>query len=121
MEPHTVGPASRAPSMNIGRLAVVAWTTSMALGGCGTAATSPQGASPVTPVAAAAEQTSAALVTEGQKIFRFDTFGDEQVWTDKLRLHEVVEKNVDPTTALKVGLKVDAEVLPPGILQKVDL
>jgi len=28
---------------------------------------------------------------------------------------------VDPTTALKVGLKVDADVLPPGILGKVDL
>ena len=36
-------------------------------------------------------------------------------------MHEVVEKNVDPTTALKVGLKVDADVLPPGILEKVDL
>ena len=61
------------------------------------------------------------LVAEGQRIFRFDTFGDEQLWTDKLRLHEVVEKNVDPTTALKVGLKVDADVLPAGILEKVDL
>jgi hypothetical protein len=38
-----------------------------------------------------------------------------------LRLNEVVEKNVDPTTALKVGLKVDADVLPAGILEKVDL
>jgi hypothetical protein len=28
---------------------------------------------------------------------------------------------VDPTTALTVGLKVDADVLPPGILKKVDL
>jgi mono/diheme cytochrome c family protein len=36
-------------------------------------------------------------------------------------LHEVVEKSVDPETALKVGLKVDAEALPPGILEKVDL
>ncbi len=61
------------------------------------------------------------MVAEGQKVFRFDTFGDEQFWTDKLRMHEVVEKNVDPTTALKVGLKVDAAVLPPGILEKVDL
>jgi mono/diheme cytochrome c family protein len=69
-------------------------------------------------VASAAEPD---LVSEGQKIFRFDTFGDEQLWTDKLGLHKVVEKSVDPTTALKVGLKVDAEVLPPGILQKVDL
>jgi hypothetical protein len=28
---------------------------------------------------------------------------------------------VDPTTALKVGLKVDADVLPAGILEKADL
>jgi len=60
-------------------------------------------------------------ITEGQRVFRFDTFGDEVVWTDKLRLHEVIEKSVDPTTALKVGLKVDSEVLPEGLLKKVDL
>jgi mono/diheme cytochrome c family protein len=61
------------------------------------------------------------LLASGQQIFRFETFGDEQLWTDTLRMHEVVEKSVDPTTALKVGLKVDADVLPPGILEKVDL
>jgi mono/diheme cytochrome c family protein len=61
------------------------------------------------------------LVSEGQKVFRFDTFGDEQLWTDKLGLHKVVEEKVDPTTALKVGLKVDADALPPGILDKADL
>ncbi|MEO8016214.1 MAG: c-type cytochrome [Pseudomonadota bacterium] len=61
------------------------------------------------------------LVSDGKKIFRFDTFGDEQLWTDKLGLHKVVEANVDPTTALKVGLKVDAEALPPGTLEKADL
>ena len=65
--------------------------------------------------------TPAALVADGQRVFRFDTFGDEQLWTETLRLHEVVEKSVDPTTALKVGLKGDADVLPPGILEKVDL
>ena len=64
---------------------------------------------------------SPATIAEGQRIFRFDTFGDEQLWTDTLRLHEVIQKQVDPTTALKVGLKVDADALPPGILQKVDL
>src|SRR5215204_4785684 len=63
----------------------------------------------------------AALVSEGKKIFRFDTFGDEQLWTDKLGMHRVVEQNVDPTTALNVGLKVDAEALPPGILEEADL
>jgi hypothetical protein len=67
------------------------------------------------------ESTSPALVAEGQRVFRLDTFGDEQIWTDKLRQNEVVEKNVDPTTALKVGLKVDADVLPRGVLDKVDL
>jgi hypothetical protein len=30
--------------------------------------------------------------------------------------NKVVEHNVAPTTALKVGLKVDADVLPKGIL-----
>src|SRR5687768_10856767 len=28
---------------------------------------------------------------DGQSIFRFDTFGDEQLWTDVLRMHEVVQ------------------------------
>ena len=58
---------------------------------------------------------------DGKAIFRHSTFGDEQKWTDQLRLHEVIAKAVDPKTALKVGLKVDAEALPPGILDKADL
>lgn len=56
------------------------------------------------------------LVAEGQQIFRFDTFGDEAKWTDTLRMHEVIAKSVDPATALSVGLKVDAEALPPAVL-----
>ena len=32
-----------------------------------------------------------------------------------------MERSVDPTTALKVGLKVDSDALPPNILQRVDL
>jgi mono/diheme cytochrome c family protein len=100
-------------------LAVVVFAAGTTLVGCATTDTSKDGTAAAAPPAQ--EQPSAALLAEGQKIFRFDTFGDEQLWTDKLRLHEVVEKSVDPTTALKVGLKVDADVLPPGILQKVDL
>ncbi|WP_296912801.1 c-type cytochrome [Polaromonas sp.] len=65
----------------------------------------------------AAEQ--AALVAQGKDIFRFDTFGDETQWTDKLRLHETISAKVDPTTALSVGLKVDAEVLPPAVVQGI--
>jgi cytochrome c5 len=56
-----------------------------------------------------------ALVAAGQQTFRYDTFGDETKWTDTLRLHEAVSA-VDPTTALSVGLKVDAEALPPTVV-----
>jgi cytochrome c553 len=58
---------------------------------------------------------------DGQQIFRFDTFGDESFWTDTLRMHEVIQAAVDPATALAVGLKVDADALPPGILASADL
>jgi len=58
----------------------------------------------------------AALVAEGQQTFRFDTFGDEAKWTDALRIHEAIAAAVDPTTALAVGLKVDAEALPPAVV-----
>jgi mono/diheme cytochrome c family protein len=61
------------------------------------------------------------LIRSGREIFRSDTFGDERFWTDTLRMHEVIAAAVDPTTALRVGLKVDAEKLPAGILQTVDL
>jgi mono/diheme cytochrome c family protein len=57
-----------------------------------------------------------ALAKQGQDIFRFDTFGDETKWTDQLRMHEVIAAAVDPTTALAVGLKVDAEALPAAVV-----
>ena len=52
---------------------------------------------------------------DGLQIFRHDTFGDEQLWTDVLRMHEVVA-TLSPATALKVGLKVDVEALPPHVI-----
>jgi len=51
---------------------------------------------------------------KGQAIFRYDTFGDEQLWTDVLRMHEVIA-TVPPATALAVGLKVDVEALPRAV------
>ena len=68
-----------------------------------------------------AQSGGRALVQAGKEIFRFDTFGDEKFWTDTLRMHEVIAAAVSPVTALSVGLKVDAEALPPGILGVVDL
>ena len=55
-----------------------------------------------------------------QATFRYDTFGDEALWTDVLRMHEVV-MTISPETALAVGLKVDAEALPEGFLESADL
>jgi mono/diheme cytochrome c family protein len=57
-----------------------------------------------------------AVVAQGKQTFRFDTFGDESLWTDALHLHEVIRAAVDPVTALSVGLKVDAEALPAGVV-----
>jgi hypothetical protein len=61
-----------------------------------------------------------ASASEGQQIFRHDTFGDEQFWTDELRMHEVIP-TVPPTTALEVGLKVDADAVPAEVLASADL
>ena len=55
------------------------------------------------------------LVAAGQQVFRHDTFGDEILWTDQLRMHEVMETGVSPRTALQVGLKVDADALPQAV------
>src|SRR6185436_19285178 len=62
---------------------------------------------------------------DGRAIFRYDTFGDEQLWTDVLRMHEVIP-TVDPKTALAVGLKVDVDALPNSVVAalkagKIDL
>jgi hypothetical protein len=57
---------------------------------------------------------------DGQQIFRFDTFGDEQLWTNVLRMHDVVAR-VDPATALSVGLKVDVDALPPQVVSALSM
>ena len=63
----------------------------------------------------AAANMSPQNLAAGREIFRFDTFGDEQFWTDTARMHEVVQKSVSPKTALSVGLKVDAEAIPADV------
>jgi len=66
-------------------------------------------------------------VEQGEKIFRFDTFGDQAFWGDTLKLHQAIEgaalggvgTGVSPKTALSVGLKVDADALPSNVLQQL--
>jgi mono/diheme cytochrome c family protein len=67
------------------------------------------------------ESAAPAQANNGKEIFRFDTFGDEQFWTDTLRMHEVIQSSVSPATALGVGLKVDSAALPPNFLSTHDL
>jgi len=59
-------------------------------------------------------QTSA----DGKSIFRFDTYGDEQLWTDTLQMQKVIA-NVSPRTALSVGLKVDSDALPQAVINAI--
>ena len=60
-----------------------------------------------------------AAQSDGQRIFRFETFGDEKFWTDTARMNEVVQSSVSPNLALKVGLKVDADAIPPEVAQAI--
>jgi mono/diheme cytochrome c family protein len=67
------------------------------------------------------------MFEQGRQIFRFDTFGDEAFWTDKLQLHKAIEganhggsgSGVSPKTALAVGLKVDMDALPAALVEQV--
>ena len=63
-------------------------------------------------------QVSGAKPLDGQQIFRFDTFRDEQLWTDVLRMHEVLP-TLTPEIALGAGLKVDSEALPPPVVAAI--
>lgn len=68
---------------------------------------------------AAAGGANSQLVKDGQNVFRYWTFGDEQVWTDTLKMNQVIESKVDPATALSVGLKVDMDALPQAVVNGV--
>ena len=67
------------------------------------------------------------MVTEGRRIFRFDTFGDEAFWGGALKLHQAIEgakaggigAGVSPKAALSVGLKVDADALPQAVVEGI--
>jgi len=67
------------------------------------------------------------MMEEGRRIFRYDTFGDEAYWSDKLKLHRAIagEKlggvgpGLSPKAALSVGLKVDMDALPADLVEKV--
>ncbi len=67
------------------------------------------------------------MLVEVRNTFRFDTFGDEAFWGDKLQLHKAIEGSkfggvgagLSPTAALGLGLKVDADALPQSLVEQV--
>lgn len=82
---------------------------------------------------AAAKQVQQ-YIADGKKIFRFDTFGSEEFWGGKLKLHQAlagaklggVGPGLSPKKALELGLKVDMEAVPKEVAAaikagKVDL
>ena len=72
-------------------------------------------------------QNSQRMMDEGRQIFRYDTFGDEVFWSDKLKLHQAIQgsqfggvgSGVSPKTALAVGLKVDMDALPQSLVNQI--
>lgn len=65
------------------------------------------------------------MLREGKRIFRYDTFGSEDFWGGKLRLHEAlagqrlggVGAGVTARQALQLGLKVDIAALPQILVE----
>ena len=85
--------------------------------------------SAVSPADRAMEANDDRMIAEGRRTFRFDTFGDEGFWGDTLHLHQAIAggklggvgPGVSPRTALSVGLKVDVDALPAGLVSALKL
>jgi hypothetical protein len=73
------------------------------------------------------DRSAQRMLAEGKQTFRFDTFGDEAFWGDQLKLHLAIEgeqnggvgPGLSPRAALALGLKVDVEALPPGLVKQL--
>ena len=105
LPPHRVGRGPSRTKNRLGRSGFILLTLALAAGAAALVVAKPHDARPHD--------------LDGQEIFRFDTFGDEQKWTDQLRMHEVIEAALDPLTALELGLKVDADALPDALIADV--
>jgi hypothetical protein len=83
--------------------------------------------SQILPADARVEVGALAKLRDGRRIFRYDTFGDQAFWGDALKLHQAIAGaalggvggGVSPSTALAVGLKVDADALPYTLKQQL--
>ena len=73
-------------------------------------------------------QNDPEVIADGKNIFRYDAFGDEEFWSGLLHIDKAIAGSnnggfgpgVSPKTALSVGLKVDAEALPPEVVAGIN-
>jgi hypothetical protein len=83
---------------------------------------------------AAVRENVERLLAEGIQTFRYDTFGSEDFWGGRVKLHQAIQgkkfggvgPGISPKQALELGLKVDMEAVPKNIATaiktgKVDL
>src|SRR5262245_58475536 len=78
--------------------------------------------------ASATALTADRMLSDGQAIFRFDTFGSEAFWGDSLKLHTAIAGSanggvgpgISPNAALQLGLKVDSEMLGAAVVEALD-
>jgi hypothetical protein len=74
------------------------------------------------------KEAASAMIDEGRRTFRYDTFGDETFWGDTLKLHQAIAgeaqggvgAGVSPEAALSLGLKVDVEALPRSVVRALE-
>jgi hypothetical protein len=65
------------------------------------------------------------MIAEGRRIFRYDTFGSEAFWGDRLQLHRAIASQryggagpgLTPRQALQLGLKVDVGAVPKALVE----
>ena len=134
---HAMVATRRPPILGMSTVVFVAVTAGVTLGGCGTTKAAPESTQPAATTARPAtaevpydeqiQSNAKRMLEEGKRIFRYDTFGSEDFWGGKLRLHEAlageklggVGKGVSPKAALALGLKVDAEALPADLVAQI--
>ena len=78
------------------------------------------------------DEAAAALakryLEEGRETFRFDTFGSEDFWGGKLKLHKAIAARSwaasgpasVPEKALELGLKVDVDAIPKEVAEALN-
>jgi hypothetical protein len=81
----------------------------------------------LSPRDAAIGENARAMIEEGRRTFRYETFGDEDFWGGELRLHDAIQgeafggvgPGLSPKAALELGLKVDLDALPARLVQQL--